>query len=1168
MKPKSIGRLCIVLVLLIACAMSVAAADVTIRGQAFAPGIVEINVDDTVTWTNTEELPHTVSADDNSFSSGTLQNGQSFTHTFNVPGTFTYHCSFHPTMTGTIRVRSAAEGDVDLGPAGEFIRAFMSGLLGARSAPGDEADDPEEEGGEGEGVGAVISLKETFTPMPKVSVEFDESVSIMTGRIFFLQEKRPDIETLTADDLPPEGFLDLVDGIPSKNADNEWVLEPDRSLPPGFYVAQMKALDMVGNEAEFKKFFTVDYETIDIRITRPKLGVSPTRDFSLQLSTYKNGAPINTMCKYSTRNPQFRFFNVGMVSSNTFGPTHDFEEFSKVSFLDLTPNRRGNTFYVICRTENGEVAQREVEVYVDTEAPTITKAKFDPERIVEIPDDHNFFSDLVIETNEEVQCKYATQGNVEYDDMFPFDGFDRELFHKFVNPNKKQMQLPEPEVKLQKIFYVQCEDRIGRESNKVPVGVSIDLSVPIRIGVSSPPAVSKVNDVTLNFTTNKISRCFYKIGEVSEFLQDEQNPAKTHSAIIGTLPDGEHSMEISCETNKAGKKQTATKTVTFLIDTTGPGAPTFEGDALSCTPHKFKLGISVTAEDVESGIKMFRYLVAETEKNGTFGARNGIGTLPTVKPQLPEVEDEDAPIPAFSHTVIVSAINNVGLEGAAAPVTLNYDPNNPSCQENDPPRVILTKNSQPGLVTVEFRCADESGCDPNSLFYGLGGENQLGAAAGTAASCEPSNLIDRTTPVEVRRSREICWKAKDTVGNEAQGKETVVVPQAQTCTNGVQDEGESGIDCGGSCGNTCAEGGTCTSDDDCLGEYCVEGQCIAPKCDDDRKNGDETAKDCGGLVCSRCDLNATCQIGNDCISEYCGEGVCKIASCTDGAKNGKETDVDCGGDCPSKCINGKTCQSETDCVSNYCGLGRCDNKPGTAPVPGAAPAGSTTTATTPEKEEGGFLSFIWSNLIFIIGFLMIGGGAGYLALASKPSGKAASAKPALITPIKKPISRFMNATKQSAAKSAQRVQSVVQQRRQGRITQRHRKRQSFFSVFSGKKKAAVKQAKTASMPAGQQPPRTQRVMGMAKRFKLAPKLVEKLPSAQQVTEWLPLHKMHAAVKRVVGSKPQTPQGAIKTRKGTFDGLANKQRVQEKHLDEMAHENAEDELFNELERHTR
>jgi plastocyanin len=73
------------------------------------PNKITVSVGATVTWTSTGQKPHTVTADDGSFDSGTLNNGGSFSQTFAEAGTFPYFCQFHggkggEAMAGTIIV--------------------------------------------------------------------------------------------------------------------------------------------------------------------------------------------------------------------------------------------------------------------------------------------------------------------------------------------------------------------------------------------------------------------------------------------------------------------------------------------------------------------------------------------------------------------------------------------------------------------------------------------------------------------------------------------------------------------------------------------------------------------------------------------------------------------------------------------------------------------------------------------------------------------------------------------------------------------------------------------------------------------------------------------------------------------------------------------------------
>ncbi len=110
----------LLLFLLAACCLSAAAvaqrrgkapagrgANVTISNFQFTPKTVTIKAGGTVTWAN-KEGTHTVTADDNSWESPTLNTGQAFSRRFDKPGNYAYHCSFHGSpggdMFGVVRV--------------------------------------------------------------------------------------------------------------------------------------------------------------------------------------------------------------------------------------------------------------------------------------------------------------------------------------------------------------------------------------------------------------------------------------------------------------------------------------------------------------------------------------------------------------------------------------------------------------------------------------------------------------------------------------------------------------------------------------------------------------------------------------------------------------------------------------------------------------------------------------------------------------------------------------------------------------------------------------------------------------------------------------------------------------------------------------------------------
>ena len=84
---------------------STAPGAVSIKNLAFSPTTVTINKGDMVSWKNDDSTIHNVIADDNSFNLGEMTVGGTVSYTFNNEGTFYYHCSIHPYMTGAIIVK-------------------------------------------------------------------------------------------------------------------------------------------------------------------------------------------------------------------------------------------------------------------------------------------------------------------------------------------------------------------------------------------------------------------------------------------------------------------------------------------------------------------------------------------------------------------------------------------------------------------------------------------------------------------------------------------------------------------------------------------------------------------------------------------------------------------------------------------------------------------------------------------------------------------------------------------------------------------------------------------------------------------------------------------------------------------------------------------------------
>jgi Collagen triple helix repeat (20 copies) len=139
----------------------------------------------------------------------------------------------------------------------------------------------------------------------------------------------------------------------------------------------------------------------------------------------------------------------------------------------------------------------------------------------------------------------------------------------------------------------------------------------------------------------------------------------------------------------------------------------------------------------------------------------------------------------------------------------------------------------------------------------------------------------------------------------------------QTACHGACANLQTDVQNCGSCGNACSNGSAC-----------VNGNCAlaTATCSDGIKNGSETGVDCGGGTCAPCGTGQSCLTGTDCQSGVCNNlNVCSSGSCGPGQSVCGSTCVNlqsdlnnCGG-CGIVCSNSSPCTAST-CTSGGCGV--------------------------------------------------------------------------------------------------------------------------------------------------------------------------------------------------------------------------------------------------------
>ncbi len=79
--------------------------EIKIDNFSFGPTTLTVPVGTTVTWTNRDDIPHTVVSTDGVFKSKVLDTDEKFSFTFSKAGTYPYFCSIHPKMTAKVIVQ-------------------------------------------------------------------------------------------------------------------------------------------------------------------------------------------------------------------------------------------------------------------------------------------------------------------------------------------------------------------------------------------------------------------------------------------------------------------------------------------------------------------------------------------------------------------------------------------------------------------------------------------------------------------------------------------------------------------------------------------------------------------------------------------------------------------------------------------------------------------------------------------------------------------------------------------------------------------------------------------------------------------------------------------------------------------------------------------------------
>ncbi|RME55293.1 hypothetical protein D6777_01000 [Candidatus Woesearchaeota archaeon] len=275
------------------------------------------------------------------------------------------------------------------------------------------------------------------------------------------------------------------------------------------------------------------------------------------------------------------------------------------------------------------------------------------------------------------------------------------------------------------------------------------------------------------------------------------------------------------------------------------------------------------------------------------------------------------------------------VSGGPCPVSVDYSSDTISCIEKGTGTLDKAYCTSVGRAdgSLVANPLDGSLVDPQSLSYV---SDKCKSYRESSTSCfgqldSGCSLSDCMCPSGSCNTN-TCKASYECVQGDGCSATAPVTVVDATCSDGYLNNLETDVDCGGdNCRATskCADGKSCVIGNDCQSLNCQGGVCVAATCSDGIKNQDETDVDCGGSTCNACADGQSCSVNSDCQSNDCQSNVCQAPApqCSNGVQDGDETDVDCGGSICSGCADSKSCSVNEDCQSNNCDGGTCQPAP-------------------------------------------------------------------------------------------------------------------------------------------------------------------------------------------------------------------------------------------------
>ncbi len=432
----------------------------------------------------------------------------------------------------------------------------------------------------------------------------------------------------------------------------------------------------------------------------------------------------------------------------------------------------------------------------------------------------NPISTIHISTNEPITCNAIciSGPSCENIGIHPFTPYSSNNYSDYLLPTQYVDIDFRQAVSGQYKFNVTCVNPAQLLSIKT-VNITYYPSFELRFNITKPSSLESELPITIEAKMESPEggevNCQYGFDDSIPDRNMETHPGQEFYLFndsVYSLSEGTHTVTVNCTYTLAQYSTYRYKSKQFTLDITPPQVSILNVSDPTCSLNS--MWFRVNSSDETSGVSHIHYEIIAPDGTVIDTGDSSIIQGVIYVDGLP-LED--------GKTYSIRAIAVDYAEHNSSPSEMTFDaisPGNTIC-DFEPPQTSYTEWQCGDAKCVNITCQDDSSGCTDRFFYSL--HTNFSEECNFAYARDYDNL-----PISIYETSKLCWMVEDQAGNNISDIAYITVPPPQPqahCSNGILDEDEEGIDCGGSC-PPCTSTTGCESDEDCASGYqCMNGTC-------------------------------------------------------------------------------------------------------------------------------------------------------------------------------------------------------------------------------------------------------------------------------------------------------------------------------------------------------